>query len=137
MLQLICSNKRYFILTLIRVRGNFSPSPHSFWFFLSNTETVKTVIFPDLLQSIDIGENSDGGISDCRISGQSLIIDNCHNSRTSNDIDMKLGPVTKLGKRNQNMSKKSMMSCWQIVTSLSSFLFIVNLEQTRSWIPDA
>ena len=100
MLQLICSNKRYFILTLIRVRGNFSPSPHSFWFFLSNTETVKTVIFPDLLQSIDIGENSDGGISDCRISGQSLIIDNCHNSRTSNDIDMKLGPVTRLGKRN-------------------------------------
>ena len=30
---------------------------------------------------------------------------NCHNSRTSNDIDMKLGPVTKLDKRNTTASK--------------------------------
>ena len=35
-------------------------------------------------------------------SGQSLIKrDNCHNSRTSDDIDMKLGSVTKLDKRNK------------------------------------
>ena len=33
MLYLICSSKIYFTLTLIRV-----------WFFLSNSETVKTVI---------------------------------------------------------------------------------------------
>ena len=33
-----------------------------------------------------------------RISGQSLIKENCHNSRKSDDIDMKLGPVTKLDK---------------------------------------
>ena len=26
---------------------------------------------------------------------------NCHNSRTSDDIDMKLGPVTKPDKRNK------------------------------------
>ena len=38
--------------------------------------------------------------------GQSLIKVNCHNSRTSYDIDMKLGPVTKLDKRNKKMSKK-------------------------------
>ena len=48
--------------------------------------------------SPDIGQNSDGGISDFRISGQSLIKENCRNSRTSDDIDMKLGPVTKLDK---------------------------------------
>ena len=30
----------------------------------------------------------------------------CHNSRTSNNIDMKLGPVTKLDKRNTATSKK-------------------------------
>ena len=36
---------------------------------------------------------------------QSLIKENCHNSRTSDDIDMKLWPVTKLGKRNKTTSK--------------------------------
>ena len=45
-------------------------------------------------------------ISDFRISGQSLIKVNCHNSRTSDDIDMKLGPVTKLDKRNKITSQK-------------------------------
>ena len=57
-------------------------------------------------QSPDIGQNSDGSISDFRISGQSLIKENCHNSRTSDDFDMKLGPVTKLDKRNKTRSKK-------------------------------
>ena len=37
--------------------------------------------------------------SDFRISGQSLIKENRVNSRTSNIIDMKLGPATKLNKR--------------------------------------
>ena len=59
-----------------------------------------------MLQSPDIGQNSDGDISDFRISGQSLIKENCYNSRTSDDIDMKLGPVTKLDKRNKTTSKK-------------------------------
>ena len=31
---------------------------------------------------------------------------NCHNSRTSDNIDMKLGPVTELDKRNRATSKK-------------------------------
>ena len=49
---------------------------------------------------------SDEGISDFWISGQSLIKGNCHNSRTSDDIDMKLGPVTKLDKGNKTKPKK-------------------------------
>ena len=57
-------------------------------------------------QSRDIGQNTDGDISDFRISGQSLIKENRHNSRTSDDIDMKLGPVTKLEKTNKTTSKK-------------------------------
>ena len=56
-------------------------------------------------QPPDIGQNSDGGISDFQISGQSLIKENCHNSRTSEDIDMELGPVTKSYKRNKTTSK--------------------------------
>ena len=61
---------------------------------------------PTLPQSPNIGQNSDRGISNFWISGQSLIKVNCHNSRTSDDIDMKLGPVTKLHKRNKTTSKK-------------------------------
>ena len=53
-------------------------------------------------QSLDIGQNSHRGISHFRISGQSL----CHNSRTSDDIEMKLGPVTKIDKKNKTTSKK-------------------------------
>ena len=37
---------------------------------------------------------------------KSLINKNGHNSRTSNDIVMKLGPATKLDKRNRATSKK-------------------------------
>ena len=54
----------------------------------------------------DIGQNSDGGISDFQISGQSLVKENCHGSRTSDDINMKLGPVTKHDKRSKKPSKK-------------------------------
>ena len=56
-------------------------------------------------QSPDIGQKSDGGISVFQISGQSLIKEKCHNSRTSNDIDMKLGAVTKLDKKNKTTLK--------------------------------
>ena len=51
-------------------------------------------------------QNSDGGISDFQISGQSLIKINYQNSWTSDDTDMKLWPVTKLDKRNKMTPKK-------------------------------
>ena len=60
----------------------------------------------NLRQSPDIGQNSDGVISDFRISVQSLIKENCHNSRTRDDIEMKLESLTKLDKKNKIMSKK-------------------------------
>ena len=79
-----------------------------------------------------------GKTSDFRISGQSLMKENCHNSRISNDIDMKLGPVTKFNKRNKTTSKNfAMSSSQQIKMSLSFFPFMVNLEQSESWIADA
>ena len=61
---------------------------------------------PDSPLSPDIGQNSDEVISDFRISGQSPIEDKCRNSRTSDDVDMKLAPVTKLDKKNKTTSKK-------------------------------
>ena len=98
-------------------------SAHSAPFFShNNSETVKAVTLafcriqyhfirdicvefgiPNLLQWPDIGQNADGGNSDFQISGQSLIKEN---SRTSDDIDIKLGPGTKLDKRNKPTSKK-------------------------------
>ena len=102
----------------------------SCWFSLNNSETVKaaTLAFCSIQlnligdvrakfgntyspQSPDIGENSGGCISNFRISGQSLIKTNCHNSWTSDDIGMKLGPETKLDKRNKNLPKKIWRWC--------------------------
>ena len=61
---------------------------------------------PNLFQSPEIGQNLDMGISDFQISGQSLIKESCHKSRTSDDTDMKLESVTKLDKRNKTTSIK-------------------------------
>ena len=57
-------------------------------------------------QSLDIGQNADEGICDSRISGQSLINENCHNSGTSDDIDMTLRRITKRDKTNKETLKK-------------------------------
>ena len=43
-----------------------------------------------------------------KITGQPFIEENCQTSRTCNDIDVKLGPVTKIEKKkNTALSKKS------------------------------
>ena len=50
---------------------------------------------------------------------------------------MKLGPVTKINKRNKTTSKNfARTSFRKIVTSLSFFKFLANLEQSGGWIPD-
>ena len=51
-------------------------------------------------------QSSYEGIFDFRISGQFLIKENSQNSRTSDDIDMKLGLVPKSDKRNKTTSKE-------------------------------
>ena len=67
-------------------------------------ETLTT--FPYLTLPVSRYWAKDGGISDFRISGQSFINENCHNSGSSHDIDTKLGPVTELDKRNMaNLEK--------------------------------
>ena len=91
---------------------------------------------PNSTQSLDIGKNSDGGISDlCYfwpvISGQSLMKVNSHNSRTSDVIDIKFGPVTKLDKKNNTVSQIFDNDVlWQTMTSLSFFRFMANLEHS-------
>ena len=142
-------------LTLIWLEDNFNPC----WFSLNNSEKVKAVTLafwskqqnfnrdvrakfgiPNLTQSPDTGQNSDGDISNFQISGQFLIKGNCHYSRASDDIEMKLGPVTKLDKRNKKKKHQknlTMTSCGKIVTSLPFLQFKANLEKSRSQIPNA
>ena len=62
---------------------------------------------PYLPHSQDIEQNSDEGISNFWISAQSFIKENCHNSRTSDDIDIKLGPEIKPDKRNKTTLKQT------------------------------
>ena len=64
--------------------------------------------------------------------------ENGHNSRTSNDIDMKLVPVTKLDKKNMATSKKfddDVLLANYVVIVIFQFMAI--LEQIRSRISDA
>ena len=91
---------------------------------------MPNLVFLTYPKSTDIVQNLDGDIFDFRISGQSIIKRNCHNSRTNDDIDMKLGTITKLDKKNKTVVKKmTMTSCQKIVTSLLFFEFTANLEQ--------
>ena len=87
----------------------------------------------------DIEQNSDRGISKFQNSGQFFINKNYHNSRTSHDIGMKLGAVTKLDKRNTATSKKidgdAMSSNFDVIVFF--FLFMAHLQQSGSRIPDA
>ena len=54
------------------------------------------------------------------------------NPRTSDDIDMKLGPVTKLDKKNKTTSKQLTMASFQEIM----MPFLVHLDQSGSRIPD-
>ena len=63
---------------------------------------------------------------------------NCHNYRTRNDIDSKLGPVTKLDNRNKTTSKNfdnGVIS--ENCDVIDRFQFTANFEQSGSRIPGA
>ena len=65
------------------------------------------------------------------------LLKNCHKSRISIDIDMKFDIVTKRDEKTKTSKKKTMTSCRKIMTSLSSSLFMADLKQSGSRIPDA
>ena len=71
-----------------------------------NKRHSRRIWYPNSHHFPDIGQNWDVGISDFWIFGQFFINQNCHNSRTSHHIDMKLGAVTKLDRRNASIPKK-------------------------------
>ena len=73
------------------------------------------------------------------ISGQSLLNKNCDNSRPSSDIDLKLGPVTKLNIRNTTTPQKFdddiIFANYGVIIIMVDF--IANLGQSGSRIPNA
>ena len=78
--------------------------------------------------------SSNGGISSFWISGQSLIKENCHNYRTSHDIDMKLRPVTKIDKTKKTASKKSGESAnIDVIVSFSIYGLFGATPKPDSW----
>ena len=88
--------------------------------------------------SLHILGKTQTGFSDFQISGQFLIKRNCNNSTTSDDIDMKLGPVTKLDKRNKKTSKKvdhDIRS--EILVSLLFLQFMPYGQFGAFWKPDS
>ena len=82
---------------------------------------------------------------DFRTSDQFFTNKNCHNSRTSHDIDVKLGSVTKLDRKNTETSKKSdndvmspigdIIVCFSIYGQFAAILYIINnnLLSYKTW----
>ena len=90
--------------------------------YLFITDILAKFCIPNLPQSADIGQTPDRGIFDFQISGQSFINENCDNSITGHDTDIKLGPVTKPNRRYMPMLKTMTMTLFQeILMSLSLF----------------
>ena len=141
----MCRNYNQFKLTLLWKNKSttiFEQVIISCWIFFNDSETVTAITLafcrikkffignirvkigiPKSLLFPDIGQKWEGGTSDFQISVQSIIKKNFHNFRISNDIDMRLEPVTKLDRRNKTTSKKSdnnimSINCGVIVTYL-------------------
>ena len=73
-----------------------------------------------------------------KISSQSVIKKtNCHNSKTSDDIDMKFGTVINLTRETKQRQKIDDQVISEIVTSLPFFQFMTNSEQSGSRFLDA
>ena len=62
------------------------------------------------------------------MSGQSIIKENCHNSRASDDIDMKIGAVSKLNKRKKQGQKNWWIHLLKNCDVIVYFQLMANLE---------
>ena len=89
--------------------------------------SVLNLVSVTLPQSSDIGKNLDGGISNFQISGRFLINKIFRNSRTTNNINMKFGLVSKLYKRKMEAQKQIDMS-----TNCDVIVIFPIYEQSRA-----
>ena len=97
-------------------------------------EVCAKFVIPNSPQSPVIGQNSDGRIFDFHISGQSLI--NKIVVTPEPGVDMKLGPVTKLDKRNWATSEKFDDDI--MLDNCEVFVFLLIYDQFAAiWKPDS
>ena len=87
---------------------------------------------PNLPHSPHIGQNTNGDITHFRIFGQFFLKENCHNSRASDDVDMKRKAVTKPDKRSKARSKNvnndvKSGNCWSIWRNLEAWFWTHSL----------
>ena len=68
------------------------------------------------------------------IYGQSIVNENCHHFRTSNDIEIKLGPVTKEGEVNvkKKLDDDFMLASCDIIT-----IFLIYGKFGAIWVLDS
>ena len=112
------NSEKYLFISVVLIpiwvgRGNFNPlSPFFYWFSHNNSETFSNISLERFVPNSSLSpyirqsQTREWGISDFRIFGQYLIKEDCHNSRTSNDICVKLQSLTERDKRNTTTSKK-------------------------------
>ena len=84
------------VCVCVCVQGIYPPPPETF---------MRNLAFPIYSSLQILGKTQTEVFPNSRFLLEYLIKENCHNSRTSDDIDMKLGPVTKIYKRNKTTSK--------------------------------
>ena len=92
---------------------------------------------PKLPQSPDIEQSSDEDISNFWISVQSLIKVNCHNCRTSDNVDMKLGPVTKLDNKGNKSTPQKFESDVMSENCDVIVIFLIYGQFGAIWKPDS
>ena len=97
---------------------------------------MPNLVFPTCPSLQILGKTQSGVFPISGFLVKSLIKENCHNSRTSDDTDMKHGPVTKLYKRNKTSSKNvddgiMLENCDIIV------IFSIYGEFRAIWKPDS
>ena len=95
---------------------------------------MPNLVFPTCSSLQIWGQTQTGVHPNSRFLVKSPITENCHNCRTSDDIEMKLNVIRETKQRQKILM---MTSCQKIVTLLSFFQFMSSLEQSGSWIPDA
>ena len=129
-------------------RNKSGPSPLlnvAVYWQSSDTETCVKKLSQILANNIDNGGRGIGlriYVRCCRYLGKLrrgyFLLSNflikviCHNSRTSDILKWNLNQRLKLTRETKQRQKNLPMSCPQVVTSLSFFQFMVNLEQSSN-----
>ena len=86
-----------------------------------------------MFQSPEFGESPDGGIFDLRVPGQSLKKRNCHNSKCSDHIDMKLGPEEEKQKKTKKIDDDVVSESCDVIAIFPIYDGFEAIRKRDSW----